>query len=69
MNFEYIFAGISKHLLQVIVTAKFWFVSDLTGGAAMAEDQASKYIINSKSSLQLTLKGGRTLVYGRELEL
>ena len=30
-------------LLQVIVTAKFWFVSDLTGGSAMAEDQASKY--------------------------
>ena len=38
------------NFFQVIVTAKFWFVSDLTGGAAMAEDQASKYIINSKSS-------------------
>ena len=62
-------AGISKHFLQVIVTAKFWFVSDLTGGAAMAEDQASKYIINSKSSLQLTLKQGRILLHGRELEL
>ena len=30
-------------LWQVIVTAKFWFVSDLTGGSAMAEDQTSKY--------------------------
>ena len=34
------------HLLQVIVTAKFWFVSDLTGGATVAEDQASKYILH-----------------------
>ena len=28
---------------QVIVTAKFWFVSDLTGGQANAEAQAAKY--------------------------
>ena len=35
-----------SHLLQVIVTAKFWFVSDLAGGATVAEDQASKYILH-----------------------
>ena len=29
--------------VQVIVTAKFWFVSDLTGGQANAEAQAAKY--------------------------
>ena len=28
---------------QVIVTAKFWFVSDLAGGQANAEAQAAKY--------------------------
>ena len=28
--------------VQAMVTAKFWFVSDLTGGAAKAEDQAEK---------------------------
>ena len=27
----------------MIVTAKFWFVSDLTGGQANAEAQAAKY--------------------------
>ena len=29
---------------QVTVTAKFWFVSDLDGGAAKAEELVSKYL-------------------------
>merc|ERR1712130_552052 len=37
---------------KVIVTAKFWFVSDLTGGAANAEDQASKYVVEMNGALE-----------------
>ena len=32
-------------LTKVIVTAKFWFVSDLEGGASKAEELVSKYHI------------------------
>merc|ERR550539_514551 len=37
---------------KVIVTAKFWFVSDLTGGQANAEAQAAKYVVEMNGALE-----------------